>query len=212
MTFWTYLLDNANYYLVVLVTLFLYDVVDLYIELKNFRFLRRLPFFAYYLVVAFFSIAALEAGYLLNLFTTESKYVIAFFVPLIFAIVLENLVVRIGDVEKAIDLSEFFDKFRFAIRESLIRQEEITKVQIQTELLKSKIPNEEILDWCRFYSTDEELKGLVNKISKMNKKGQRIEAIKHLVRKAKDVAIAKILSRGASQNSGSINADSEKNH
>jgi hypothetical protein len=197
-TFWTYLLDNANYYLVVLITLFLYDLVDLYIELKNFRFLRRLPFLVYYLVAAFFSITTLEAGYLLNLFTTESKYVVAFFVPLIFAIVLENLVVRIGDVEKSIDLSEFFDKFRFAIRESLIRQEEITKVQIQTELLKSKISNEEILDWCRFYSTDEELKGLIDKISKMSPKGQRIEAIKYLVRKAKDVAIAKILSRGAS--------------
>lgn len=198
MTFWTYLADNSNFYLIALVTLFLYDLVDLYIELKNFRFLRRPPFFVYYLVVAFFSIATMEAGYLLNLFAIESKYVIAFFVPLVFAIVLENLVVRIGDVEKSIDLSEFFDKFRFAIRESLIRQEEITKVQIQTELLKSEISNEEILDWCRFYSTDEELKDLIDRISKMNPKGQRIEVIKYLVRKAKDVAIAKILSRGAS--------------
>ena len=100
MSFWTFLANNANFYLITLVTLFLWDIIDLYIELRNFRFVRRLPFWAYFGVVGFFSIAAMEAGYILNIFTVESKYLVAFFIPLIFAVVLENLVVKIGGTGK----------------------------------------------------------------------------------------------------------------
>ena len=201
MSFWTYIVDNLNYYLVALVTLFLWDLVDLYIELKefgNFRFLRRKEFLVYYLVVAFFSIVAMEAGYLLNLFAAESKYLVSVFIPLVFAIILQNLVVKIGGVEssaRAIDIAQFFDRFRFAIKESLIRREDMTKVQIQNRLLNSSVTTDEILDWCRFYSLDEEIKKLEGKIAVLNDKSKRIEVIRYLVKSAKAADVVDLLLR-----------------
>ncbi len=193
MSLWTYLLENAHYYLVTLVTLFLWDIIDLYIEFKNFSFIRRIPFIVYYVIIGFFSIAAMEAGLLLNLFTTESKYLISFFIPLIFAIVLENLVVKIGGVEKAVDFSEFFDKFRFAIREHLDSIDGMRKVAIQAELLNSDISTAAILWWCRFYSTDEEMKKLAEMTKGMDPTVSRIEIIKQLIRQAKTADIIKYL-------------------
>lgn len=195
----SYLVENASFFLIALVTLFIYALVDLFIglplTLKSFRFLSRKHFWVYFCVIAFFSIATMEVGYLLNLFTTESKHAVAFFAPLVFAVVLQNLVVKIGGVDKSIDFAEFFDKFKFAIQQSLIRKEEITKVQIQADLMKSKVSTQDIIDWVRFYSkTDKEWETLVNKIAKMTEKGQRIEAIKYLVNLAKDVEIAEKLS------------------
>ena len=198
MSFWTYLVDNLNYYLVVLSTLFLWDLIDVYVELKdfgNFRFLGRKEFWVYYVVVGFFSIGTMEAGYILGVFTTESNYIVSFLIPLIFAIVLENLVVKIGGMsaEKSIDIAQFFERFRFAIKASLIRKEEMTKVQIQTRLLNSSIPTAEILNWCRFYSTEDDLKKLSEKLKGLDDKSKRIEVIKYLVEKAKAPDVVDLL-------------------
>lgn len=200
MSFWTYIIDNFNYYLVVIVTLFLYDLVDLYIELKefgNFSFLRRKEFWVYYVVVAFFSIGSLEAGYILGLFAIDSKYIVSFVIPLVFAIILENLVVKIGGVDNSIDIAQFFDRFKYAIKESLIRKEDLTKVQSQTELLNSSVKTEKILDWCRFYSSEEDLQKLAEKTAGLNDKGKRIVTIKYLVNKAKSTDIAVMLCKEA---------------
>lgn len=195
MSLWTYLLENAHFYLVTLVTLFLWDIVDLYIELRNFNFVRRMPFIVYYVVIGFFSIAAMEAGLLLNVFTTDSKYLIAFLIPLIFAVVLESLVIKIGGVEKTVDFSKFFNQFRFAIKEHLDSMDGIRKVRIQTELLNSEIETDEILSWSRFYSSDEEMKELLEMTKDMELPIRRIEIIKHLIRQAKTVDIIKHLRR-----------------
>lgn len=188
-----YLIDNINYFIITCITLFLWDLIDLYIDLKNFHFLRRSAFLTYYVVIAFFSIATMEMGFILGLFEIESKSVIAFVVPLVFAVILENLVVKIGGIEKSIDFSEFFDKFKFAIRDSIIRRDEMIKVQTQTRLLNSKVKNEKILEWCRFYSTDDEMNALIKKTEKMEPRTKRIEIIKHLIRKAKTTDIADVL-------------------
>ena len=193
MSFWTYLLENAQFYLVTLVTLFLWDIIDLYIELRNFSFVRRRPFAVYYVIVAFFSIATMEAGLLLNVFTVESKYLISFLIPLVFALVLQNLVVKIGGVEKSIDFSEFFDKFRFAIKEHLDSIDGMKKVQIQTELLNSDTSTEEILEWISFYSAPQQIADLRSDIKNMTDRAQRIEIIKHLIRQAKSADIIKML-------------------
>src|SRR3990170_2103025 len=205
MSFWMYIVDNINFYLVVLVTLFLWDLVDVYVELKefgNFRFLVRKEFWVYYFVVAFFSIGAMEAGFLLNVFTTETKYLVSFFIPLVFAIILENLVVKIGGMsaEKSIDIAQFFERFRFAIKASLIRQEEMTRVQIQTRLLNSaNLSTEAILEWCRFFSTDEDMNKLIEKTKNLSPANRRIEVIKYLVEKAKSPDVAKLAIREAAQ-------------
>lgn len=174
--------------------------MDLYIDLNermpvqiNFRFLRRSAFLTYYVVIAFFSIATMEAGFLLGLFEIESKYIIAFVIPLVFAVVLQNLVVKIGGVEKSIDFSEFFDKFRFAIEQSLIRRYEMIKVQTQTRLLNSNVTIEKILEWCRFYSTNDEMDALIKTTEKMEPRVKRVEVIKYLIRKAKTADIADVL-------------------
>jgi len=192
-SFWTFLANNANFYLITLVTLFLWDVIDLYIELRNFRFVGRLPFWAYFGVVGFFSIAAMEAGYILNIFTAESKYLVAFFIPLIFAVVLENLVVKIGGLEKTINISEFFDKFRFTIKSNLDTLDAMNKVRGQTELLNSNRTTYEILEWCRFYYTNDEMKGIIEKTEKMDGRARKIEVIKFLLVKAPDSDIIRIL-------------------
>lgn len=215
MSFWTYIVNNLNYYLVVLVTLFLWDLVDVYVELKefgNFRFLSRKEFWVYYFVVAFFSIGAMEAGYILNVFTTESKYIISFLIPLVFAIILENLIVKIGGLssEKSIDIAQFFERFRHAIKESLIRREDMTKVQIQTRLLNSSIASAEIIDWCRFYSTDEDLKKLSDKLHGLSPRSSRIEVIKYLVKQAKAPDVADLLFREARRTKPVKEKDKEK--
>jgi hypothetical protein len=193
MSFWTFLANNANFYLVTLVTLFLWDIIDLYIELRNFHFVRRLPFWTYFGVVGFFSIAAMEAGYILNIFTAESKYLVAFFIPLIFAVVLENLVVKIGGLEKTINISEFFDKFRFTIKSNLDTMDAMNKVRGQTELLNSEKTTDEILEWCRFYYTNDEMKGINERTEKMDGRARKIEVIKFLLVKAPDSDIIRIL-------------------
>jgi len=194
MSFWTYLLENVQYYLVTLVTLFLWDIVDLYIEFRNFNFVYRSPFVVYYVIIGVFSIGTMEAGLILNVFTVESKYLISFVIPLIFAVVLQNLVVKLGGAVKNIDFSEFFIKFRFAIKEHLDSMDGMNKVKIQTKLLKSKISTDEILKWCRFYPTSEvEIKKLTEIAKDIDSEVTRIELIKYLIRAAKTVDVAKML-------------------
>jgi hypothetical protein len=189
----TYLIDNLVFFVITVLTLLVWNFTDLYIELKIFSFVRRKEFWVYYLVGAFFSIIAMEGGFILGLFEIDNKGIIAVIAPLAFSIILGNLVVKVGGVDNSVNFSEFFDKFRFAIKDSLNIKKEMDRVKLQTRLLDSDVDSEKILEWCRFYSKDEEIAALVKKTEKMEPRNGKIELIKFLVGKANTAEITNTL-------------------
>ena len=137
------------------VILFFWDLMDLYVELRNFRFIFTFTFAAYYFLRVFFCMALMEVGFVVDLFTAKSRMVMAFVVPLGFSAILQNLVVKVGGVEKSINIGEVFDKFKFRIKEDLINKDVIKKVLRQRQLLDATgVSNETILETCRFYAKD----------------------------------------------------------
>ena len=187
-----YLGENYPYIFVLCFTLFFWDLMDLYVELRNFRFIFTFTFAAYYFLRVFFCMALMEVGFIVELFTTKSRMVMAFVVPLGFSAILQNLVVKVGGVEKSINIGEVFDKFKFRIKEDLINKDVIKKVLRQRQLLDATgVSNETILETCRFYAKDEaECGGLVKRTEDMDEEGKRIEYIVWLVDKAGTVDIA----------------------
>ena len=188
----SYLVENFPYIAVLCVTLFFWDLMDLYVELRNFRFIFTFTFAAYYLLRVFFCLALMEVGFVVDLFTAKSRMVMAFVVPLGFSAILQNLVVKVGGVEKSINIGEVFDKFKFRIKEDLINKDVIKKVLRQRQLLDATgVSNETILETCRFYAKDEaEYNELVEKTENLDEEGKRIEYIVWLVDKAGTVDIA----------------------
>ena len=188
----SYLVENFPYIAVLCVTLFFWDLMDLYVELRNFRFIFTFTFAAYYFLRVFFCMALMEVGFVVDLFTAKSRMVMAFVVPLGFSAILQNLVVKVGGVEKSINIGEVFDKFKFRIKEDLINKDVIKKVLRQRQLLDATgVSNETILETCRFYAKDEaEYNELVEKTENLDEEGKRIEYIVWLVDKAGTVDIA----------------------
>lgn len=187
-----YLVENYQYILVLCVTLFFWDLMDLYVELRNFRFIFTFTFAAYFFLRAFFCLALMEVGFVVDLFTAKSRMVMAFVVPLGFSAILQNLVVKVGGVERSINIGEVFDKFKFRIKEDLISKDVVKKVLRQRQLLDATgVSNETILETCRFYAKDEaEYAGLVERTESLDDEGKRIEYIVWLVDKAGTVDIA----------------------
>ena len=70
----------------------------------------------------------MEVGFVVDLFTAKSRMVMAFVVPLGLSAILQNLVVKVGGVEKSINIGEVFDKFKFRIKKDLINKDVITEV------------------------------------------------------------------------------------
>jgi hypothetical protein len=194
--FSTYIIENFQFYIITVITLFVWNFTDLYIELKIFSFVRRKEFWVYYLVGVFFSIVAMEAGFLLGLFEIDNKAIIAFVAPLVFSIIIGNLVVKVGGVDTSINFSEFFEKFRFAIKTGLNTKKEMDRVKLQSRLLNSKIESDVILDYIRFYCSEEkEIQDLTDKIAKMEPRNKKIEVIKFLLLKAKTTDIIQMLEK-----------------
>ena len=187
-----YLQQNYQYIVILCVTLFFWDLMDLYVELRNFNFITTFTFAAYFLLRVFFCLALMEVGYIVELFTAKSRMVMAFVVPLGFSAILQNLVVKVGGVERSINIGEVFDKFKYRIQEDLIRKNVIKKVLRQRHLLDAKeVSNDTILETCRFYAkVDAEYSALVEKTKDLNEESKRIEYIVWLVDKAGTVDIA----------------------
>lgn len=56
MEFINYLGSNYPYFMIFLMILFVWDLIDLYVDRKNYRFLRMQTFWVYYLARGFFGI------------------------------------------------------------------------------------------------------------------------------------------------------------
>lgn len=196
-----FLSDNFYFYVIACATLFFWDLMDLYVELRNFNFIWNNTFWAYYLVRVFFSLALLEIGFIIGLFTLQSKAVMAFVVPLSFSAILQNLVVKVGGVAKSINLGEVFDRFKFRINDALERKNVIAKVLRQRELLiSSNVPNSTLLETCRFYADEKTgYDELVNKTKNMNDNEKRVEYIVWLADHAGNEDIASELIKQATR-------------
>lgn len=181
-----YLFDNLAYYVVLLVTLFCWDLMDLYVELRNFKFVWNRTFGAYYWVRAFFCLAIMEVGFVVDLFSSSSKMVMAFVVPLSFSAIIQNLVVKIGGVEKSINLGQVFDNYKFSIKTSLLRKDYTDKVVGQRQVLITKdVTSEMILETCRFYAEKEaDFQELVDRTKKLDEKAQKMEYLMWLFDRA----------------------------
>lgn len=166
--------------------------MDLYIELRNFRFISSFTFGAYYWTRAFFCLALMEIGFNIGLFNLPSKVVMAFLVPLSFSSILQNLVVKVGGVERSVNFGEVFDKFKFRINEDLINRDVVNRVLRQRRLLASAdVSNDMILKTCRFYAKDEkDFEALVEQTKNLDEWSKRAEYIVWLVDRAKTVDIA----------------------
>src|SRR5947209_617321 len=84
-------------------TLFLWDTVDLYTEVKRLDFLTVNTFWVYYLARIGFTLATLGVIIALNLVNVSNQFILAVLVPLVFVTLLQNLIVHFGG-EKGINL------------------------------------------------------------------------------------------------------------
>lgn len=201
-----YLADNLLYYVILSVTLFFWDLMDLYIELRNFKFIFNHTFGAYYWIRMFFCLALMEIGFSIGLFSLQSKAVMAFVVPLSFSAILQNLVVKVGGVERSINFGEVFDKFKFRIKEALVRKNLIAKVLGQRRLLGAdKVSNDTILETCRFYAKDKsDFEELVERTKDLDSSSKRMEYIVWLVDQAGTVDIASELTEEEKQGKSKV--------
>jgi hypothetical protein len=165
----THLQDNFTFYLITGVTLALWDLIELYIELKQLRFVSDLTFGVYYWIRLFFSIALIELVYALDLVTLDNKGIISFITPLLFSTLLQNLVVNVGGGESNINVKEIFDRFKDRIVESLQLTEVRQKAQVMMRLYEdTSIPTTKIQDMCQFHGTTTRYINLTKAISELS--------------------------------------------
>lgn len=178
----TWLSDNLLYYLLILVVLLVWDVVDFYVQLGYTRFLTKI-FWLHYSVRAFFSISLMELSIALGLINIENKAIIAFVTPLIFSTMLQNLVVKIGGKENTrLDFSKLFDDFRDKILENLRDQEIMRKNKLRERIVNSKVPTEEIEKACNIYAEDQtQFKRLKVALSQLSDLDKRVEYAQQLL-------------------------------
>lgn len=181
--------------------MFFWDLMDLYVELRHFRFLKNSVFGAYYSVRAFFCIVLLEVGFAISLFEISNKIVMAVIVPISFSAIFQNLIVKAGGTES--NIGEVFDKFKFNIKKTLIAQKVLNRVTESRQLLiASNVSNETILETCRFYADEKkDYEELIEKTKGLEEKDKRIEYIIWLVDHAESIDVCKqLISDSQSQN------------
>lgn len=144
-----YVGESLPYYLVVCVVLFLWDLVDFYVELREISFLRTFTFGVYYVVRAFFSISVMEINNALSLLSFSNRFVIAFVTPIVFTTVLQNLVVEIAGKEQ-VNIKELFGRFRTVAISGLAKHFDAAQVKLRIQLLNSKINTSALREECQF--------------------------------------------------------------
>lgn len=178
-----FILANVVYYLVTGITLYLWDIIELYIELKQLTFLRDRTFVVYYFVRLFFSIALFESVFALDLLNVDNKAIISFVTPLLFATLLQNLVVNVGGGESNINFKEIFDRFKQRIVAHLLLPETRLKAQVMMELYLDKaVTTQRIEDMCQFHGEGEEYPNLQKTIKNLSNNEKRKELVTALIK------------------------------
>lgn len=163
--------------------MYVWDIIELYIELQQLRFIRDRTFGVYYLTRAFFAISVVEIGLIVGLLNPQNKAIIAFITPLILSTIFQNLVINIGGGEQySINIKDIFDRFKQRIVYSLNKSEVRTRAKVQIELLASKsVSDKKIKDACLFHGTSTDFKKLEEKIKDLSDYEKRISYIQMLM-------------------------------
>jgi len=140
-------------------TLLCWDLIDFYTVLRRHEFLWTKPFVIHYMVRAFFSIAIMEILFTSNLLNIGNKFIIAVITPLLFPIILQNLVIEIGGKG---DIRDVFLSFREAILGGMRSRLISKKVRIQTNLLNSSLSNDYLKQQCLLLTGSAEFDRLEN--------------------------------------------------
>jgi hypothetical protein len=171
---------EVSYIGVLLLTLIVWDVMDFFIVLKRFDFLRLKFFWFNYFIRTFFSVVILETIFALDLIPMVNKFIIAFLTPLLFPLILQKLVVEVGGV--GINIREVFSEFRETIIAGMQSYIIRSKVKVQTELLNSSLSNEDLKQQCRFLApSSSKFENLENYLSQKNDDEARVGYIQALV-------------------------------
>jgi len=174
-------LTELSYIVVSCVTLICWDLIDFYAVLRSHEFLWTKPFGIYYIVRVFFSIVIMEIIFMLNLINIANRFVIAFLTPLLFPIILQNLIIEIGG--EGINIRDVFSRFREAIIEGMQSRLKSKKVRIQTKLLNSSLSNDYLKQQCLFLAPSSvEFERLEKYLSQKDEDEARVGYIKELTR------------------------------
>jgi hypothetical protein len=179
MEFVTYLGSNYPYFMVFLVILFVWDLIDLYVDRKNYRFLRMQTFWVYYLARGFFGIIIMELVWTLNLVNLTNKYLFATVTPFLFTTFLQNLVVAIGGQE--INIRDVFLKFRDSILESLASVLNIERSEAKSLLSNSHISIDSLREECRIVLGKKDFEKFESTLNEANAKDLTLEYIDKIV-------------------------------
>ncbi len=154
-----YFVNELPLYAVSAIILFLWDLVDLFTELKTIDFFRVRTFWVYYLSRLGFSIAILEATIALAIISITNSLVLAFITPLIFVTLLQNLVVQVGG-EKGVNFGDVFANFRQTAIDGLFLRQKGDKAALKSQLLQSGATNVELRTECTLRSIPDEFGAL----------------------------------------------------
>lgn len=174
------ILIELGYIGVLCATLICWDLMDFYIEIKQLDFLLTRSFLIYYTIRAFFSIAIMETLFILNLLNISNNFIIAFITPLLFPLILQNLIIGIGGNE--INTQDVFSCFRGTIIEGIESRRISKRVKIQTELLNSSLTNDDLKLQCRLLASPTKFDALEKYLSQKDEDYVKVEYIKALTR------------------------------
>ena len=174
-----YLRSNYSYFIVFLAILFVWDLIDLYVDRKNYRFLRIQTFWVYYLSRAFFGIIIMELVWTLGLLSLSNKYLLATITPFLFATFLQNLVVAIGGQE--INIRDVFLKFRDSILENFAATLNFERSEAKSLLSNSNISITNLREECRIIVGKRDFEKFESGLNEMDAKDLTLEYIDKLV-------------------------------
>ncbi len=147
MTFIEYFGTNYPFFVVFLLILFVWDLIDLYVDRKSYILLRVKTFWFYYLARGFFGIIIMELVWTLNLVNVTNKFLLAAVTPFLFTTFLQNLVIAIGGQE--INIRDVFLKFRDSILESFVASLNLERTEAKSKLSSSHISIDNLREECR---------------------------------------------------------------
>ena len=123
----------------------------------------------------------METLFILNLLNISNNFIIAFITPLLFPLILQNLIIGIGGNE--INTQDVFSCFRGTIIEGIESRRISKRVEIQTELLNSSLTNDDLKLQCRLLASSPTKFGILEKyLSQKDEDYVKVEYIKALTK------------------------------
>ncbi len=175
----TYLGNNYPYFVIFLLILFVWDLVDLYVDRKNYRFLRLQTFWVYFFARGFFGIIIMELVWTVKLVTVTNKFILAAITPFLFTTFLQNLVIAIGGQE--INIRDVFLKFRDSILDSFASALDLERHEAKAQLSNSNINITNLREECRILLGKKEFERFESSLNETDAKDLTLDYIDKIV-------------------------------